>query len=128
MQSVSTDKLVRDAATEATMKISDFSIESSMRKDIYEALKNVQQNTPANSLDPESARLLERMLRDKRRAGLALPDDKQARFKELKTKISNKCIEFRKVGAMCRLKDRRIAAASSNASPHACEWTVDSHG
>ncbi|CAD6580150.1 MAG: hypothetical protein CYPHOPRED_001143 [Cyphobasidiales sp. Tagirdzhanova-0007] len=96
MQSVSTNKLVRDAATEATMKISDFSIESSMRKDIYIALQNVQQNTPANSLGPESARLLERMLRDKRRAGLALPDDKQAKFKDIKTQISNKCIEFRK--------------------------------
>ena len=71
-----------------------------MRKDIYEALKSVKQNTPVNSLDPESARLLERMLRDKVRAGLALPDDKQAKYKELQTQISNKCIEFRKVSTV----------------------------
>lgn len=67
-----------------------------MRKDIYEALKHAQQNTPSNTLDAPSQRLLDRFLRDKRRAGLALPEDKQAKFKELKTKISNLCIEFAK--------------------------------
>jgi Zn-dependent oligopeptidase len=67
-----------------------------MRKDIYEALRNAQQNTPANSLDAPSQRLLDRMLRDKRRAGLGLPDNQQTKFKELKTKISNLCIEFHK--------------------------------
>lgn len=67
-----------------------------MRKDIYEALQNAQQNTPPNTLDAPSQRLLDRMLRDRRRAGLGLPEDKQAKFKELKTKISNLCIEFRK--------------------------------
>lgn len=67
-----------------------------MRKDVYEVLKHAQQNTPPNSLDAPSQRLLDRMLRDRRRAGLALPEDKQAKFKELKTKISNLCIEFHK--------------------------------
>lgn len=67
-----------------------------MRKDIYEALQHAQQNTPPNTLDAPSQRLLDRFLRDKRRAGLALPEDKQAKFKELKTKISNLCIEFHK--------------------------------
>lgn len=67
-----------------------------MRKDIYEALKHAQQNTPPNTLDAASQRLLDRFLRDKTRAGLALPEDRQARYKDLKTKISKLCIEFRK--------------------------------
>ena len=67
-----------------------------MRKDVYEALKYVQQNTPSNTLEAPSQRLLEHFLRDKRRAGLALREDKQAKFKELKTKLSNLCIQFAK--------------------------------
>lgn len=74
----------------------DFGIESNMRKDIYEALQHAQQNTPANTLDAPSQRLLDRLLRDRRRSGLALPEDKQTKFKDLKTQISNLCIEFRK--------------------------------
>lgn len=96
MQSVSTDKALRDAATQATKELSDFGIESSMRQDIYIALKQTSENTKSGSLDAESDRLLERMLRDKRRAGLSLSAEKQAKFKELKTQINNKCIEFRK--------------------------------
>ena len=67
-----------------------------MREDIYLRLKDAQQNTPANSLDPESARLLEKMLQGKRRAGLGLPEKEQAEYKRFKTEISNKCIDFSK--------------------------------
>lgn len=67
-----------------------------MRKDVYEALRNAQQNTSANSLDAPSQRLLDRMLRDRTRAGLSLPEDKQKKFKDLKTRISNLAIEFMK--------------------------------
>ena len=67
-----------------------------MRADIYQRLLDAQQNTPANSLDPESARLLDRMLQDKRRAGLGLPEDKQEEFKKLKMEMEKLKIEFRK--------------------------------
>lgn len=96
MQSVSTQKAVRDAANDATQRISDFAIESSMRADIYQRLLDAQQNTAANSLDAESSRLLEKMLLDKKRAGLGLPEDKQADFKKLKMEMEKLKIEFRK--------------------------------
>lgn len=67
-----------------------------MRKDIYHALQYAQDNTPPNSLDAPSQRLLDRMLRDAMRYGLGLPEDEQAKFQALTTRISNLCIEFLK--------------------------------
>lgn len=96
MQSVSPDKLSRDAATESQKQLSDYSIASSMRQDIFDALQHAQQNIKDGSLDAESQRLLDRMLLDKRRAGLGLSSDKQAQYKALKQEINAKCIEFRK--------------------------------
>lgn len=74
----------------------DFNIESNMRQDIYQALQHAQANTPRDSLDAASQRLLDHMLRDRRRAGLALSEADQVRFKELQIKISKLCIAFQK--------------------------------
>lgn len=97
MSSVSTDKAVRDAASDAEKQWSEYGVESGSRKDIFEALKNAEKNSPKDTLDPESQRLLAKFLEARRRLGLDLPEDQQKRFKELKQKINNKCIEFGKV-------------------------------
>src|SRR5204863_3595813 len=57
-QSVSTDQQLRDASTEAEKLMDDFSIESSMREDVFKLYDAVLKR--GEKLDPESQRLLER--------------------------------------------------------------------
>ena len=95
-QSVSTDQALRDSSTEAEQLMDDFSIESSMREDIYKlvdaALKNKKEK-----LDPESQRLLEKEYKSYIRNGLGLPEGPQRdRFKEIKKRLSQISIIFQK--------------------------------
>ena len=57
-QAVSTDKALRDASTEAEKLLDDFSIESSMREDVFGLVDAVLQKK--ETLDAESQRLLEK--------------------------------------------------------------------
>ena len=94
-QSVSTNQELRDASTKAEEMMDDFSIESSMREDVFKlveaALKKDEQ------LDPESRRLLEKTHKDYIRNGLGLPaGPKRDRYKEIKKRLSTLCIIFSK--------------------------------
>ena len=94
-QSVSTSQELRDASTEAERLMDDFSIEASMREDVFKlvdaALKRKEQ------LDPESQRLLEKEHKSFVRNGLNLPaGPKRDRFKEIKKRLSQLGIIFSK--------------------------------
>ena len=94
-QAVSTDKTLRDASTDAEKLLDDFSIESSMREDIFKLVDAVLQKK--ESLDPESQRLLEKDHKSYIRNGLNLPAGPQRdRFKEIKQRLSAISIEFQK--------------------------------
>lgn len=69
-----------------------------MRQDIYKLVSAVaaKNETKTSGLDPESLRLLEKMNKDYTRNGLALPEDKRERFKEIKKELSTLGIEFSK--------------------------------
>jgi thimet oligopeptidase len=94
-QYVYTDGDARNAASEAEQQISDFGIESGMRKDVYQALRTVQEKE-GDKLKPDEHRLLSRMIRDFERNGLALDEEKQQKVKELKQRLSKLCIDFNK--------------------------------
>ncbi len=94
-QSVSTSQELRDASTEAEKLMDDFSIEASMREDVFKlvdaALKKKEQ------LDPESQRLLEKEHKSYVRNGLNLPaGPKRDRFKAIKKRLSELGIVFSK--------------------------------
>jgi metallopeptidase MepB len=94
-QSVSTSQELRDASTEAEKLMDDFSIEASMREDVFKlvdaALKGKEQ------LDPESQRLLEKEHKNFVRNGLNIPaGSKRDRFKEIKKRLSQLGIIFSK--------------------------------
>jgi metallopeptidase MepB len=94
-QSVSTSQDLRDASTEAEKLMDDFSIEASMREDVFKlvdaALKKKDQ------LDPESQRLLEKEHKLFVRNGLNIPaGPKRDRFKEIKKRLSQLGIIFSK--------------------------------
>ncbi|KAL3472618.1 peptidase family M3-domain-containing protein [Aspergillus californicus] len=94
-QSVSTQQDLRDASSKAEELMDDFSIESSMREDIFKLIDAVLKKN--ESLDPESRRLLEKEHQDFVRNGLNLPaGPRRDRFKEIKKRLSLIGIEFQK--------------------------------
>ena len=94
-QSVSTNQELRDASTKAEEMMDDFSIESSMREDVYKLVEAALKK--GEKLDPESQRLLEKTHKDYIRNGLGLPaGPKRDRYKEIKKRLSTLCIIFSK--------------------------------
>jgi metallopeptidase MepB len=97
-QAVSTDAKLRDASTEAEKKMDDYSIEASMREDIFglvDAVYKKQKND--DKLDPESRRLLEKDHKGYIRMGLGVPAGPQRdRFKAIKKRLSELSITFQK--------------------------------
>ena len=94
-QSVSTDKALRDASTEAEKLMDEYGIEASMREDVYKLVDSALQRK--DKLDAESQRLLEKEHKSYVRNGLNIPaGEKRDRFKEIKLRLSQLSIEFNK--------------------------------
>ncbi len=98
-QSVSTNQDLRNSSTEAEKLLDDFSIESSMRDEVFKlvdaALQKAEQGK--TKLDPESQRLLEKEHKSYIRNGLGIPaGPKRDRFKEIKKRLSQLSIVFQK--------------------------------
>ncbi|TDL22266.1 Metalloprotease [Rickenella mellea] len=97
-QNVSTDKELRDAATEAENLVRNFSVEAEMRLDVFKAKKAASENITkdAVSLTDEEKRLVEKMLLDGKRAGLDLPEAQRDELTKLKKELSQVCVKFNK--------------------------------
>ena len=94
-QAVAADQELRDASTEAERLLDDFSIESSMREDVYKVVEAAFHKE--EKLDPESQRLLEKERKNYIRNGLGIPaGPKRDRFKEIKKRLSEVSIVFQK--------------------------------
>ena len=95
-QNVSPSKELRDASNEAEQLTNDFGVESSMRIDVYNAKIAAQKNIEASGkkLNPEEQRLVEKMVQDGTRAGLALPEADRERLTVWKKELSQVCLEF----------------------------------
>jgi metallopeptidase MepB len=95
-QNVSPSKELRDASNEAEQLVLDFGVESSMRIDVYNANVAAQKNIEASGkkLNPEEQRLVEKMVQDGTRAGLALPEADREQLTVWKKELSQVCLEF----------------------------------
>ncbi|KAL9629507.1 MAG: hypothetical protein Q9164_006852, partial [Protoblastenia rupestris] len=92
-QAVSEDPALRDASTEAQKLIKDFSVEASMREDVFRLVKAAYEKK--NKLDPESSKLLEESYKDYIRRGMALPTGPQRdRYKEIQLKLGGLETDF----------------------------------
>jgi len=99
-QNVSPKKELRDASNEAESILRDFDVESSMRLDVFQAKMAAKKNTETSGqwdkLSAEQQRLIEKMILDGTRAGLALPEEKRNELTTLKKELSQVCLEFSK--------------------------------
>ncbi|TFK73564.1 zincin [Pluteus cervinus] len=99
-QNVSPSKELRDASNEAESTVRNFGVESSMRLDVYhakvEAEKNIKASGQWDKLSAEEKRLVEKMILDGTRAGLALPEKERTELTTLKKDLSQICLEFSK--------------------------------
>ena len=92
-QAVSDSQELRDASTEAQKLAKDYSVEASMREDMFQLVKAVYEKK--EKLDPESAKLLDESYKDYIKMGLNLPHGpKRDRFKEIKLKLGNLETDF----------------------------------
>ncbi|KAN0094547.1 hypothetical protein V8E55_002834 [Tylopilus felleus] len=100
-QNVSTDKKLREASTSAEQRIRKFANEQSMREDLYRvkatAEANLRKTGAWDKLNAEQKRLVEKMLLEGQRDGLALEkkEDKE-RLKNLKDQLSDAVLKFTK--------------------------------
>ena len=92
-QAVSSSAELRDASTEADRLLNDFSIESSMREDIYKLYDAVLKK--GEKLEPESQRLVEKSHKNFIQNGLGIPaGPKRDRFKDIAKRLSELAITF----------------------------------
>lgn len=92
MQFVSTDAEQRASSRAADELVSEWFIGVTKREDLYRAIKEFADKKP--SLEPDQQRLLEHTLRDYRRAGMNLSQEKRARLQEIEVELSKLSIEF----------------------------------
>lgn len=96
LSQISPDAAVREASVAAETKYDQFSIDQSMRHDLYTVISSYIAKTDLESLAAEDARLLRKMERSFRRNGLHLPEEQRDEFKEIRKRLSETCIEFNK--------------------------------
>lgn len=94
MAYVSTDQAEREAGQKAEEEVQNWLIEFGKREDIYQAVKAFAATNP--TLEGERKRLLERLLRDFRRAGMELSAEQRGRLKQIEMEIARLGIEFEK--------------------------------
>ncbi|KAF7792616.1 hypothetical protein EIP86_003713 [Pleurotus ostreatoroseus] len=95
-QNVSPSQELRDASNAAESAVREYGVESSMRLDVFQAkqaaLKNIKES--GRKLTSEEQRLVDKMIQDGTRAGLALPEKERTELMALKKELSNSCLEF----------------------------------
>ncbi|KAI9497607.1 hypothetical protein BDB00DRAFT_925716 [Zychaea mexicana] len=96
LSQISPNADVREASVNAEKEYEEFSIEQTMRHDLYLVIQGVIDKTDRSALPAEEARLLTKTERSFRRNGLHLPEDKRNEFKALRKRMSEVCIEFMK--------------------------------
>jgi metallopeptidase MepB len=95
---VSPSKELRDASNDAEVLVRDFGVDSSMRLDVFQAKiaaeKNIKESGEWDKLSSEEKRLVDKMILDGKRAGLALPEKERNELVALKKELSQTCLEF----------------------------------
>jgi thimet oligopeptidase len=92
IKETSTNAALREAATDAAKKLSEWAVGIDYREDVYRTV-----NAYAKTLPPlagEEDKLLREVLRDYRRAGLELPKDKRDEVERLRKELTRLATDF----------------------------------
>ena len=93
---VAISKDLRDASSDAEKQLDEFSVEMSMRKDLFDNIVAFSLTDEAKSLDPEFQRFVEKSVTEGKRNGLHLPEDKRTAIKDVKKRIAELGVNFDK--------------------------------
>ncbi|KAI0822328.1 metallopeptidase MepB [Trametes gibbosa] len=95
-QNVSTSKDLRNAANKAEVSVKASLVDSSMRPDVFRAKQAAKAKIEKSGrlLSEEERRLVNKMILDGTRAGLALPDAERSQLTRLHKELSQACSEF----------------------------------
>jgi Zn-dependent oligopeptidase len=93
MKDFSTDEKIREVCTDLETEIEKWSIEQSMRKDLYLKYKYYNDNHQEQLTEEQQSYLSDVMIGYKI-GGMELPDDKFNELKEIKKSISELCSQF----------------------------------
>jgi len=92
IEQTSTNAAVREAATEALKKISEWAVGIDYREDVYRALKTFADTKP--QLSGEDKKLFDEVLRDYRRAGLELPKAERDEVERMRKELTGLETDF----------------------------------
>jgi thimet oligopeptidase len=86
IEQTSTNAAMRDAATDADKKLSEWGVGTDYREDVYAAVKAYADTNP--QLSGEDKKLFDETLRDYRRAGLDLPKDQRDQVEKKRKELT----------------------------------------
>jgi thimet oligopeptidase len=92
LQETHPEKIMRDTASEMSVKISSWAITLDYREDLYRAIKAFADTRPA--LTGEDKLLFDEILRDYRRAGLELPAAQRAEVERLRKELTQLTTDY----------------------------------
>ena len=92
IEQTSTNAAVRDAATDAIKKLSEWSVGTDYREDVYATVKAYADTHPV--LEGEDKKLFDETLRDYRRAGLNLPKDQRDEVEKRRKELTGLETDF----------------------------------
>ena len=98
LQHVSSDKEIRDASVNSSMKLDELNIDLSLRHDIYLQFARVWQDaqSKSDSIERETFKYIEKSYKDYIHSGLELDESNRLKIKDIKKKISVNSINFSK--------------------------------
>jgi len=94
MNSVVNSEALRDAYNACLPKLSEYGTEMGQNVGLYQAYNAVKDSRDYDRLDTAQKKVIENALRDFHLSGVDLPDDKKARFKEIRQQLSQLTTKF----------------------------------
>lgn len=93
---------MRDASSKSEESVGAYKVDRDMRLDLFQAKQSAAKaiELSGQKLGHEEARLVEHMLRDGQRAGLALSEAKRAQLTEMRKELQRSCTEFMVSGTL----------------------------
>ena len=92
MKETSQDPAIREQGTELIKRFQDWAVGLDYREDVYRTIAAYASTEPA--LEGEDQKLLEEVIRDYRRAGLALPESERKEVERLRKELSSLSTDF----------------------------------